>query len=67
MRIYCWSYSSYEAVPQEYACHTLQFDEDTPNGEMVVCGYCGEYFELTDGMQECPLCSKDLIFPRADW
>jgi len=46
---------------------TLTFDHDEPDGgAWLICGFCnGEFNEK--GLDVCPHCGKDLVFPRCDW
>lgn len=68
MRVHCWDYPSYKDVPRKYIEHTLEFVDDLSNGNCLVnCGHCGEEFEESSDLQNCPHCNNDLIFPRADW
>ena len=67
MFISCWNYPSWDDVPQEYKDHTLCFVDDVDGGMLVHCGYCGEVIKINSETQNCPLCNKDLIYPRADW
>lgn len=69
MRHYQWNDPSYEE--RKFAGHELTFVCDLWNanesGVRCVCGYCDEEIEIFDGVDECPQCANDLIFPRADW
>lgn len=51
---------------------TVSFDRDTPRGLVVVCGFCGNYFELHNDVpgekQDCPRCQRELLLPSwCDW
>lgn len=47
---------------------TLTYEGDLPDGGVICCcGFCHEEIHITGGVEECPECGKDLIFPRADW
>ena len=62
-RIYQWD-TPPELITEQ---RTLQFIDDDKNGGMIVeCGFCS--FEFNEkGLEVCPKCKNDLIFPRCDW
>lgn len=67
MRIHCWGWPSHDSLPEDLKAHSLTFVDDTEKGEILICGYCGEEFELLENMEACPKCNNNLVFPRADW
>lgn len=62
-RIYQWS--TYPA-PIDPTQKTLEFQEDKDGGCVVACGNCQFIFN-EKGLESCPSCGYDLIFPRCDW
>ena len=67
MRIDCWNYKSQKHIPEEHKNHTMQLVADVSGGCKVSCGYCDKIFKLTDDLENCPYCNKDLIYGRYDW